>query len=128
MPNFRPARVGRAALAGLIGLCATGALAATPENATPENATVVVSPSTGDARSVEVRVSDLNLADAYARETLAIRIDRAAKKVCDVQSGSALDRLPSARECVDRAQSGAFAQLAARGLPWAGRSIAGAMQ
>ncbi|MBC7158856.1 MAG: UrcA family protein [Porphyrobacter sp.] len=123
MPNFRPARLGRAALAGLIGLCATGALAATPENAT-----LVVSPQTGDTRSIEVRVSDLNLADAYARETLAIRIDRAAKKVCDVQSGSTLDRLPSARECVDRAQSGAFAQLAARGLPWAGRSAAGGMQ
>lgn len=123
MPNFRPARLGRAALAALIGLCATGALATSPENAT-----LVVSPPTGDTRSVEVRVSDLNLADAYARETLAIRIDRAAKKVCDVQSGSTLDRLPSARECVDRAQSGAFAQLAARGLPWAGRSAAGGMQ
>lgn len=123
MPYFRPARLGRAALAGLFGLCATGALATTPDNAT-----LVLSPPAGDTRSVEVRVSDLNLADAYARETLAIRIDRAAKKVCDIQSGSALDGLPSARECVDRAESGAFAQLAARGLPWVGRSAAGGMQ
>ena len=123
MPYFRPARLGRAALAGLIGVCATAVVATTPDNST-----VVVSSQADDTRSVEVRVSDLNLADAYARETLAIRIDRAAKKVCDIQSGSALDRLPSARECVDRAQSGAFAQLDARGLMGSARSAAGGMQ
>ena len=110
MPNFRWAHaMGRAALGGVLTLCAAGALAA-------DDAQMVVSPN-GDARSVEVRVSDLNLADAYSQRTLELRIDRAAHQVCNVHDGSRLNKLPGAVSCLTQARAGALAQLAANGVP-----------
>jgi len=122
MPSLKSARLsGRAALAGLLGLCATGALAADPEF-------VVSDHPSADTRAVEVRVADLNLADAGAERQIALRIERAAREVCDISTGSELDKLPSARACLAKARAGAFAQLEARGLPATARSAAGGMR
>jgi len=112
MPYLKSAHMmGRAAVAGLLGLCATGALAASD----PE--LLVSQPQNGDTRAVAVRVSDLNLADAHAQRTLALRLDRAAREVCNMYAGSEIDKLPSARTCLDEARAGAIAQLEARGVP-----------
>jgi UrcA family protein len=124
MPYLKTAHaVARAALCGLLGLCATGALAASD----PEM--VVSHQSHPDSRAVEVRVSDLNLADADAQRQLAIRVDRAARQVCDIYAGSELDKLPRAQTCRTEARAGALAQLEARGVPAAARlAAAGGMR
>jgi len=115
MPYLKSAHVvGRAALAGLLGLCATGAVAASG----PE--VVVSERPNADTRAVAVRVSDLNLADAEAQRTLAIRVERAARQVCDMYAGSELDKMPSAQTCFTEAKAGALAQLEARGVAAAG--------
>jgi|GEM_PF-1020523 len=106
--ELTPKTVGRAVLAGLLGLSAAGAMAASPSE-------VVVSQGSQDLRSVEVKVADLNLSNAYDRDTLAIRIDHAARAVCDVNGGSKIDKLPDAVACVSQARSGAADQLEARG-------------
>lgn len=120
MPNLNKAQIlGRAAVAGLLGLCATGALAASD----PE--LVVSERQNADTRAVEVRASDLNLNDAHDQRTLALRVERAAREVCDMYAGSELDKLPSAQACLAEAREGALAQLQARGLPAEAR-LAGA--
>lgn len=98
----------RAVLAASIGLCATAAYAA-------GEPPVVVTQPARDAAAVAVRVSDLNLSTASDRDLLAIRIDNAARQVCDVNGGSRLDRLPGARACLSDAHSSALAQLGVRG-------------
>jgi len=113
--------MGRAVMAGLLGLCATGALAAN------DREMVVSQPSDRDTRMVEVRVSDLNLASTKGQRSLALRVDRAAKYVCDVYAGSELDKLPDARMCVADARDAAFAQLAAKGVPADSIAAAGGM-
>jgi UrcA family protein len=124
MLNLNTAHLlGRAAVAGLLGLCATGALAASD----PEF--VVSQRPSGDTRGVEVRVADLNLNDTHAQRTLAIRVERAAREVCDMYAGSELDKMASARACLAEARDGALAQLEARGLPAeARRTAAGGMR
>jgi len=119
MLNLNTAHLlGRAAVAGLLGLCATGALAAND----PE--LVVSQRPNSDTRAVAVQVSDLNLTDAQAQRRLAIRVDRAAREVCDIYAGSELDKLPSAQTCLGEARDAAFAQLEARGLPRAALAAA----
>ncbi len=109
MPTNPIARfAGRALLTCLAGLGAATTLAA----AEPE---VVVEQNVADTRAVEIEVADLDLGSAYDRDTLTIRIDNAAREVCDVSSGSRLDRLPDARACVEHAREQAFAQLANHG-------------
>lgn len=98
----------RAAFAASIGLCASVCYAA-------GEPPVTVTQPARDAAAVVVRVSDLNLSTASGRELLAIRINDAARQVCDVNGGSRLDRLPGARACLSDAHSGALAQLGVRG-------------
>lgn len=99
---------GRAMLAGLVALTASGALAA----AEPR---LLVSGQ--DARTVPVSLSGLDLTRAYDRATLTIRIERAASRVCDVNGGSKLDGGPDALACLAQARAGAILQLARLGLP-----------
>jgi UrcA family protein len=113
--------MGRAVLAGLLGLCATGAMAA----GDPE--LFVSQHSQRDTRSIEVRISDLNLSEARGHRALALRVTRAAKEVCDINGGSELDKLPSAQLCFTDAKDRAFAQLAARGVPATAIAAAGGM-
>lgn len=113
MPNLSnmsstAAHGARALMVGLAALVAAPALAV-------DDSELVVSPQGGDVRMVEVRIGDLDLTSAYDRDTLEIRIDRAARAVCDVNKGSKLDQLPDARQCVDQAREGAMAQVAVRG-------------
>jgi UrcA family protein len=114
MPKSFAHHLGRALACGLFGLCATGAIAG---DRTADTGEVVVSqrPSS-DTRSVAIRVSDLDLRDAYAQRTLELRIDAAAREVCDVNAGSEIDKLPRAQTCLAAAREGALAQLQARGV------------
>lgn len=105
MPNPLSARsMGRLALAGafLVGAVSTSAVAEE----------VVVSQHNQVVRTIMVKVADLDLTSAYDRQTLQIRIDKAARRVCDVNRGSLLDRLPDARNCLTNARTGAMQQLA----------------
>lgn len=106
--NTHTRLAGRAIVAGLIALTASGALAA----AEPR---LLVSGH--DARTVPVSLSGLDLARAYDRATLTIRIDRAARRVCDVHGGSKLDGGVDALACLAQAKAGAAQQLARLGLP-----------
>lgn len=108
MPKNYSARLGRALLLGAIALSATAASAASDQQ-------VVTAQHTQDLRSVSVRVADLNLDRAQDRNLLAIRVDNAARSVCDVNEGSKLDKLPRAQACLAQARSGALAQLGVRG-------------
>lgn len=103
---------GRAMLAGLIALTATGMGSAALAASEPQ---LLVSGR--DARTVPVSLSGLDLAKAYDRATLNIRIDRAAQRVCDVNGGSKLDGGPDALACLTQAKAGAATQLARLGLP-----------
>ena len=106
-----PLSAARGTRALLVGLAA--ALVATPALAADDSELVVNQP--GFTRSVEVRVDDLDLSSAYDRDTLEIRINQAAREVCDINKGSVLDRLPDARECLQQARAGAMAQIALAG-------------
>ena len=106
MPNPLSARmVGRLALTGAF-MFAVGATSAVAGE-------VVVSQGARDVRTIEVKVADLDLTRAYDRDTLEIRVNKAARRVCDVHGGSKLDRMADARGCVAEAKNGAMAQLAA---------------
>ena len=110
MLNFTKAPRGAAfAVASLIGL-------AVASPAIADNSEVLVR-QTLDHRAVTVETSDLDLTTAYDRDTLHIRIDNAARTVCDINGGSKIDRLPDARACFDAARQSAVSQLAARGVP-----------
>lgn len=125
MPIIKYApRAGRAMMAGLFGLLASTAFAADYEPA-GKDSDVVVSQSIGETRSISVPVGDLDMDDAYDRETLAIRIDRAAKRVCDINRGSKLDRLTDATECLEVSLAKAAAQLNARGMRDTAEMVAG---
>lgn len=113
MFEFTPT-LGRAVLAGLAAMTATGALA----SAQPQ---LVVSSHDTDSRTVAVRTAGLNLADAHDRRTLQIRIERAARSVCDVNGGSKLDAAPDAVACLADARAGALDQLRAQGFDIAPR-------
>lgn len=104
MPNLKRSFSAKPLIAGFAVLMAAPAMAA-------DDSELVVSQPSGDLRVMEVKVGDLDLTSAYDRDTLEIRINRAADYVCDVNDGSKLDRLPDARECLDRARAGAMAQL-----------------
>lgn len=106
MPVKTFARLGGAAVVAAI-LGATAAQAVSPD--------VVITQHARDARSVAVTVSDLNLSTPADRDLLAIRVNNAARYVCDVHDSSRLDRLPSAQSCMADARSGALAQLGVRG-------------
>ncbi len=111
MPFIRKAPIGvRVFAAGLLGLAfATPAMAGADE--------VVVNRAT-NARTIEVVYSDLDLTNAYDRDTLEIRINNAAEAVCDIVGGSRqMDNLPQAKACFAEAKQGALAQLASRGVP-----------
>ncbi|MEW9854767.1 UrcA family protein [Novosphingobium sp. M1R2S20] len=62
------------------------------------------------AKDVPVRHGDLDLTSAKDQKTLARRIDRAARKACDVQYG----RLPSAdvMNCYQEAHTAGRTQMA----------------
>lgn len=104
MPLFNA----RAVLTGLLALGASAAPALANEQ-------MVVSQHAQDTRSIAVQVSDLNLTSPYDQRTLALRVNRAAQEVCDMQRGSVLNRTSAALNCFDNARSGALAQLDARG-------------
>ena len=70
-----------------------------------------------DHSAVVIETADLDMTSAYDRDTLQIRIDNAARTVCDINGGSKIDRLPDARACFDAARQSAVSQLAARGVP-----------
>jgi len=107
MPTIRTAR----RLAGTLALAAAvfgaGAVSANE---------LLVSQHPGDERTVRVEISDLDLASGYDRDTLTIRIERAARQVCDVNLASKLDKGPTGQICMSQARSGAREQLAALGL------------
>lgn len=122
MPNFSRAPVwGRYLFAGAAALAAGAAFAA-------DRPEVVVQQPLGDTRVVAVKVSDLDLDRAYDQKTLAIRINKATRQVCDIAYGSVVDKLPSARACVDKARAGALAQIEARGLSIPASLATGGMQ
>lgn len=104
-----PQVLGRALVAGILGLTASAALAGGNDN-------LKVTAGGDVTRSVEVRISDLNLASASGQDRLTSRIADAARRACDVHSGSAIDRLPSARNCLAQARNGVLAQLDRRGI------------
>jgi len=108
---------GRLVLPALLGFAATGALAG-------EERDVVVSSQGESTRAIEVRVSDLNLADSRARDRLVARIDRAAERVCQIQAGSQVDKLPSAQACYQEARSDAYSQMESRGFALLDRATA----
>ena len=70
-----------------------------------------------DQNAVTIETADLDLTSAYDRDTLQIRIDNAAREVCDINGGSKVDRLPDARACFASARQHAVSQLSARGVP-----------
>lgn len=110
MPNLTKAPRGAALFAAsLIGMTAMAPALA-------NDGEVLVRQSL-DLNSVVVETADLDLTSAYDRDTLQIRIDKAARTVCDINGGSKIDRLPDARACFDAARQNAVSQLAARGVP-----------
>lgn len=102
-------KMGRAMLAGLLAVTATGVMAASQPQ-------LVVSSQDANARTIAVRTAGLNLADAHDQRTLQIRIERAARAVCDVNGGSKLDAAPDALACLADARTGALDQLHAQGF------------
>lgn len=126
MPNIHARRVGRAIVAGLLGLSAAAAMASGEPSSGSE---VVVSKASDESRSVRVYLSDLDFATRSDRDLLALRVNRAAERVCDVLGGgSAMDKLPGARACVEEARDNALAQLEARGLTVPTSRAAGGMR
>ncbi len=111
MPFIRKAPAGaRILVASILGLAL-----ATPAMA---NDDALVVNRTADTRMIEISYADLDLTNAYDRDTLEIRINNAAEAVCDIMGGSRqMDNLPSAKACFAEAKQGALAQLAARGVP-----------
>ncbi len=110
MPKTRKAPRGAAILAAcLIGLTATAPAFA--------DSSEVLVQQPHDRNAVVVETADLDLANAYDRDTLQIRIDNAARAVCDINGGSKIDKLPDARACFDAARQSAVSQLAASGVP-----------
>lgn len=103
----------RAALGGLLAL----GLATSPALASADmvDDQMVVQQHAPFTRSIAVKIGDLNLASPYDQRTLALRVNRAAAQVCDMQRGSVLNRTPAALNCFDTARAGALAQLDARG-------------
>ena len=110
MPKFAKAPRGSTILvASLIGLAASGPALA-------DSSEVLVRQSL-DQNAIVISIADLDLASAYDRDTLQIRINRAARQVCDIADGSLNDDTPKARACFEQARQGAVSQLAARGVP-----------
>lgn len=110
MPKTRKAPRGAAILAAsLIGLTATAPAFA-------DNSEVLVQ-QPHDRNAVVIETADLDMTSAYDRDTLQIRINNAARTVCDINEGSKVDKLPDARACFDAARESAVSQLAARGVP-----------
>lgn len=107
--KLTPQFLGKAALAAALGFAATGAMASTDNSLT-------VSAGGDVTRSVEVRISDLNLATASGQARLANRIDDAARRACSMHASSAIDSLPSAQACFSQARAGVLAQMETRGL------------
>ncbi|OYW44033.1 MAG: hypothetical protein B7Z08_03955 [Sphingomonadales bacterium 32-68-7] len=103
-----PQVLGRAVLAGVLGLVASGAIAA-------DTSSLTVS-AEGTTRSVKVRIADLDLASTSGQARLESRINDAARRACDIHAGSAIDTGPLAKACFAQARSGALAQLETRGL------------
>ncbi|MEN7538550.1 UrcA family protein [Aurantiacibacter flavus] len=110
MPIMQKAPRGAAIfVAGLLGMTAMAPAFAS-------DGEVLVSQSL-DHNAVVIETADLDLTSAYDRDTLQIRIDNAARTVCDINGGSKIDRLPDARACFNDARESAVSQLAARGVP-----------
>lgn len=97
-----------AAVAALAAVSATGALA-------NGDAQLIVSQHGNPARTIAVSMAGVDMDNARHRQNLDIRIERAARQVCDVNGGSKLDTLPDARACMADARAGAEQQLAAMG-------------
>lgn len=105
MPNPLSARfMGSLAIASVFLVGAVSTAAAAQD--------VVVSQPYQVVRTMHVKVADLDMSRASDRKTLDMRIEKAARRVCDVNRGSLLDHLPDARDCLTNARSGAMAQLA----------------
>ena len=110
MPIFQKAPRGAAIVAAsLIGLTAMAPAFASDGEVLVRQAL--------DHSAVVIETADLDMTSAYDRDTLQIRIDNAARTVCDINGGSKIDRLPDARACFDSARENAVSQLAARGVP-----------
>lgn len=119
--HMKTLRLTGIALAGLFGAATTGASAA-------GNTELLVQSQADTPRSIAVEVADLDMASAYDRDTLKIRIRNAARKVCDVSPGSVLSTTDEATNCLDQAHQGAFAQLQSRGLMRTAAVSAGGMR
>lgn len=105
MPNFaKTVKAGGWLVAGALALSAGGALAGEPQVLVQQN-----------SRTVAVKLAGLDLSSAYDRKTLDVRIDRAARVVCDVNGGSRLDEGAKATACLASARAGAHEQLARLG-------------
>lgn len=103
MPHLFSARHGASLLAfGFSALLALPAIAQV-------NSEVVVRDH--QPRTVAVKIHDLDLGSVRDRGTLLLRVNRAARAVCDMQHGSLFDRLPDARSCLREARAGALAQV-----------------
>jgi UrcA family protein len=68
--------------------------------------------ATDENRSIRVRTHDINISSAYGKKMLALRIDRAAREVCDFAN----DRLDHQirkieRKCRDNAKASAWASV-----------------
>lgn len=63
------------------------------------------------ARTSEVRYDDLNLASAGGAKALTIRVERAAKRVCDANGDRSLDAAIEAKACTKIAIARAMPQV-----------------
>lgn len=73
-----------------------------------------VSASAPAQRSVAVEISDLDLASDKGQRILALRIQRAARAMCEAKAVQSLPRtIRSGRECVREAQASTAAAVAA---------------
>ncbi|KKC26986.1 UrcA family protein [Sphingomonas sp. SRS2] len=62
-------------------------------------------------KSTEVRYDDLNLASADGAKALTVRVERAAKRVCDVNGDRSLDQAMESRTCAKIAVARAMPQV-----------------
>ena len=63
------------------------------------------------ATTAEIRYDDLNLASASGAKALTVRVDRAAKRVCDVNGDRSLNAAMKARACARIAVAQAMPQV-----------------
>jgi UrcA family protein len=73
-----------------------------------------IAPASADVRTMEVRVSDLDLSRPSAQIRLQERIDRAVRKVCRSNAAHNLAERQDVSRCETGAKAGAQAQMTQR--------------